>query len=110
MTEAAVSRIVNGMRCPRVDTLADLCDGLRVSADELLFDQGRPTMASGCEVTDEMRREVAARLRALEVCDYDGEPLVDTGEIEDALGIGDEDTWTSTARLEFLAEVIDRPL
>lgn len=36
-------------------------------------------------ISDDQRREVAKRLRGLEVCDYDGE-LYDVGEVETELG------------------------
>ena len=49
VTEAAMSRIVNGKRKPRADTVRRLCRGLGVSADWLLGIEGREGAGNGTD-------------------------------------------------------------
>ena len=57
--------------------------------------------------TDEERREVAPKLRGLEVCKFDGE-FIDCGEVEDALGlVSDDGAWYEAEGVIRLADLID---
>lgn len=60
-------------------------------------------------ISNDQRREVAKRLRGLEVCDYDGE-LYDVGEVEIELGlVSDDGAWYEADGVRKLADLIDRP-
>lgn len=57
--------------------------------------------------TDTERREVARRLRELEVCELDGE-FIDCGEVEDTLGlVSDDGAWYEAQGVLHLAGLID---
>lgn len=57
--------------------------------------------------TDEERREVARRLRGLEVCELDGE-FIDCGEVEVALGlVSDDGAWYEAEGIMRLADLIE---
>lgn len=60
-------------------------------------------------MTDDERREVARRLRELEVCEFDGE-FIDCGEVENALGlVSDDGAWYEAERVTRLADLIEPP-
>lgn len=60
-------------------------------------------------VTNDERREVAQKLRELEVeTGHDGR-FYDWGEVETALGIVDYGSWYKEADVQRLADLIDRP-
>lgn len=61
--------------------------------------------------TDKERREVAERLRSVEVCDdwEDGAVLCDERDVEDALGLDFDESWVTKASVDHLADLIDRP-
>lgn len=61
--------------------------------------------------TDNERREVAERLRSVEVCDdwEDGAVLCDERDVEDALGLDFDESWVTKASVDHLADLIDRP-
>lgn len=60
-------------------------------------------------VTDDERREVARRLRELEVCEFDGE-FIDCGEVENALGlVSDDGAWYEAEGVTRLADLIEPP-
>lgn len=48
-------------------------------------------------VADDERREVARRLRELEVCEFDGE-FIDRGEVENVLGLVSDDAAVELTR------------
>ena len=55
------------------------------------------------------RREVARRLRELEVCEFDGE-FIDCGEVENALGlVSDDGAWYEAEGVTRLADLIEPP-
>lgn len=55
------------------------------------------------------RREVARRLRELEVCEFDGE-FIDCGEVENALGLmSDDGAWYEAEGVTRLADLIEPP-
>lgn len=57
--------------------------------------------------TDDERRAVAARLRELEVCEFDGE-FIDCGEVENALGlVSDDGAWYEAEGVTRLADLIE---
>ena len=57
--------------------------------------------------TDAERREVARRLRELEVCEFDGE-FIDCGEVENALGlVSDDGAWYEAEGVTRLADLIE---
>lgn len=57
--------------------------------------------------TDDERREVARRLRELEVCEFDGE-FIDRGEVENALGLmSDDGAWYEAEGVTRLADLIE---
>lgn len=57
--------------------------------------------------TDDERREVARRLRELEVCEFDGE-FIDCGEVENALGLmSDDGAWYEAEGVTRLADLIE---
>ena len=57
--------------------------------------------------TDDERREVARRLRELEVCEFDGE-FIDCGEVENALGlVSDGGAWYEAEGVTRLADLIE---
>lgn len=59
--------------------------------------------------TDAERREVARRLRELEVCEFDGE-FIDCGEVENALGlVSDDGAWYEAEGVTRLADLIEPP-
>ena len=58
-------------------------------------------------ITDDERREVARRLRELEVCEFDGE-FIDCGEVENALGlVSDDGAWYEAEGVTRLADLIE---
>lgn len=58
-------------------------------------------------ITDEERREIAAKLRELGVCELDGE-FIDCGEVEDALGlVSDDGAWYEAQWVLHLADLIE---
>lgn len=58
-------------------------------------------------ISDNERREVAQRLRELEVCCLDGE-FIDCGEVEDALGlVSDDGAWYEAGGVQRLADLIE---
>lgn len=58
-------------------------------------------------ISDAERREVARRLRELEVCCLDGE-FIDCGEVEDALGlVSDDGAWYEAGGVQRLADLIE---
>lgn len=58
-------------------------------------------------VTDNERREVARRLRGLEVCEFDGE-FIDCGEVENVLGlVSDDGAWYEAEGVTRLADLIE---
>lgn len=58
-------------------------------------------------VTDDDRREVARRLRGLEVCEFDGE-FIDCGEVENVLGlVSDDGAWYEAEGVTRLADLIE---
>ena len=60
-------------------------------------------------VSDDERREVARRLRELEVCEFDGE-FIDCGEVENALGlVSDDGAWYEAEGVTRLADLIEPP-
>lgn len=60
-------------------------------------------------MTDDERREVARRLRELEVCEFDGE-FIDCGEVENALGLmSDDGAWYEAEGVTRLADLIEPP-
>ena len=61
--------------------------------------------------TNDERREVAARLRAVETLEYDGDEWCDKGDVLDALGVYNNDDPNSCDpdKVAFLADLIDRP-
>lgn len=60
-------------------------------------------------MTDDERREVARRLRELEVCEFDGE-FIDCGEVENALGlVSDDGAWYEAEGVTRLADLIEPP-
>lgn len=61
-------------------------------------------------VTNDERREVAQKLRELEVGDFPDGRFYDWGEVETALGIVDYGSWYKEADVQRLADLIDRPL
>ena len=57
--------------------------------------------------TDDERREVARRLRELEVCELDGE-FIDCGEVESVLGlVSDDGAWYEADGVMRLADLIE---
>ena len=59
--------------------------------------------------TDDERREVARRLRELEVCEFDGE-FIDRGEVENVLGlVSDDGAWYEAEGVTRLADLIEPP-
>lgn len=59
-------------------------------------------------ISDNERREVARRLRELEVFDLDGE-FIDCGEVEDALGlVSDDGAWYEAGGVQRLADLIEQ--
>lgn len=59
--------------------------------------------------TDDERREVARRLRELEVCEFDGE-FIDCGEVENVLGlVSDDGAWYEAEGVTRLADLIEPP-
>lgn len=55
------------------------------------------------------RREVARRLRELEVCEFDGE-FIDCGEVENVLGlVSDDGAWYEAEGVTRLADLIEPP-
>lgn len=62
-------------------------------------------------ISDERRREVAARLRSVETLEYDGDEWCDEGDVLDALGVYNNDDPSSCDpdKVAFLADLIDRP-
>ena len=60
-------------------------------------------------VTNDERREVAQKLRELEVGDFPDGRFYDWGEVETALGIVDYGSWYKEADVQRLADLIDRP-
>lgn len=59
--------------------------------------------------TDLERREVARRLRELEVCEFDGE-FIDCGEVESVLGlVSDDGAWYEAEGVTRLADLIEPP-
>ena len=63
------------------------------------------------KINDEKRREVAQRLREVETLEYDGDVWCDEGDVLDALGLYNNDDPSSCDpdKVEFLADLIDRP-
>lgn len=59
--------------------------------------------------SDNLRREVAQKLRELEVGDFPDGRFYDWGEVETALGIVDYGSWYKEADVQRLADLIDRP-
>lgn len=61
--------------------------------------------------TDQERREVAERLRSVEVWDdwEDGAVLCDARDVEYALELDPVDSWFTKASVDHLADLIDRP-
>lgn len=59
--------------------------------------------------SDNLRREVAQKLRELEVGDFPDGRFYDRGEVETALGIIDYGSWYKEADVQRLADLIDRP-
>lgn len=60
-------------------------------------------------ITDDERREVARRLRELEVCEFDGE-FIDCGEVENVLGLASDDgAWYEAEGVTRLADLIEPP-
>lgn len=61
--------------------------------------------------SDKERREVAARLRGLETCEFDDDgEFIDRCEVEDALGLTTDDGyWCDVEGVWRLADLIDRP-
>lgn len=60
-------------------------------------------------ISDKERREVARRLRELEVCEFDGE-FIDCGEVENALGLmSDDGAWYEAEGVTRLADLIEPP-
>lgn len=58
-------------------------------------------------VTNDDRREVARRLRGLEVCELDGE-FIDCGEVESVLGlVSDDGAWYEAEGVMRLADLIE---
>lgn len=58
-------------------------------------------------ISDTERREVARRLRKLEVCEFDGE-FIDCGEVENALGlVSDDGAWYEAEGVTRLADLIE---
>ena len=58
-------------------------------------------------ISDKERREVARRLRELEVCEFDGE-FIDCGEVENALGlVSDDGAWYEAEGVTRLADLIE---
>lgn len=62
-------------------------------------------------VSNDQRREVAARLREVETLEYDGDVWCDEGDVLDALGLYNDDDPSSCdpEKVAFLADLIDRP-
>lgn len=61
-------------------------------------------------VNDELRREVAEKLRRIEVVEFDDGEFCDCGEVEEALGLlSDDGAWYDAAGVARLAELIDPP-
>ena len=59
-------------------------------------------------ITDEERRKVAAKLRGLEVGEFDDGEYYDCGEVEDALGlVTDDGAWYEADGVRRLANLID---
>lgn len=57
--------------------------------------------------TDTERREVARRLRGLEVCEFDG-VFIDCGEVENVLGlVSDDGAWYEAEGVTHLADLIE---
>lgn len=53
------------------------------------------------------RREVARKLREIEVCEFDGE-FIDCGEVENALGlVSDDGAWYEAEGVTRLADLIE---
>lgn len=60
-------------------------------------------------ISDDERREVARRLRGLEVCELDGE-FIDCGEVEYTLGlVSDDGAWYEAEGVMRLADLIEPP-
>lgn len=59
--------------------------------------------------SDNLRREVAQKLRELEVGDFPDGRFYDWGDVETALGIVDYGSWYKEADVQRLADLIDRP-
>lgn len=62
-------------------------------------------------VSNDQRREVAARLREVETLEYDGDVWCDEGDVLDALGLYNDDDPSSCdpEKVAFLADLIDPP-
>lgn len=62
-------------------------------------------------VDDNKRREVAARLREVEILEYDGDEWCDEGDVLDALGVynADDPSSCDPDKVAFLADLIDSP-
>ena len=60
-------------------------------------------------ISDGKRREVAQKLRELEVGDFPDGRFYDWGDVETALGIVDYGSWYKEADVQRLADLIDRP-
>lgn len=62
-------------------------------------------------ISDDQRREVAARLREVETMEYDGDEWCDEGDVLDALGLYNDGDPSSCdpEKVAFLADLIDHP-
>lgn len=62
-------------------------------------------------ISDEKRREVARKLREVEILEYNGDKWCDEGDVLDALGLYNEDDPSSCNpdKVALLADLIDRP-
>ena len=58
-------------------------------------------------ITNDKRREVAQKLRELEVGDFPDGRFCDWGEVETALGIVDYGSWYKEADVQRLADLIE---
>lgn len=80
-------------------------DGRRYRVEAVVNPEGGPCAVLSDENGE--RRDVARRLRELEVCEFDGE-FIDCGEVENALGlVSDDGAWYEAEGVTRLADLIE---
>lgn len=80
-------------------------DGKRYRVEAVVNTEGGPCAVLSDENGE--RRDVARRLRELEVCEFDGE-FIDCGEVENALGlVSDDGAWYEAEGVTRLADLIE---